>query len=125
MKKEWLDKIKGTKGGLWIVLLLACAAVLLLFPGTEKRSSVAMTEEEQRVSATLSRIAGAGEVRVSIYYAQEAAAFGSTSRTPVGTVIVAQGADQVAVRLNLIRAAETLLGLSAREVEVFAMEDAP
>ena len=125
MKKEWLDKIKGTKGGLWIVLLMICAAALLLFPGTEKRSSIAMTEEEQRVSATLSRIAGAGEVRVSIYYAQEASSFGSSAKTPVGAVIVAQGANQVAVRLNLIRAAETLLGLSAREVDVFAMEDAP
>ena len=125
MKKEWLDKIKGTKGGLWIVLLMICTAALLLFPGTEKRSSIAMTEEEQRVSATLSRIAGAGEVRVSIYYAQEAAAFGSSAKTPVGAVIVAQGANQVAVRLNLIRAAETLLGLSAQEVDVFQMEDAP
>ena len=123
--KNLLEKLKAIKGGLWIALLAACAAALLLFPGTNKPASAAMTEEEQRVSATLSRIAGAGEVRVSIYYAQEAAAFGSSAKTPVGAVIVAQGANQVAVRLNLIRAAETLLGLSAREVDVFQMEDAP
>lgn len=123
--KNLLEKLKAIKGGLWIALLAACAASLLLFPGTNKPASAAMTEEEQRVSATLSRIAGAGEVRVSIYYAQEAAAFGSSAKTPVGAVIVAQGANQVAVRLNLIRAAETLLGLSAQEVDVFQMEDAP
>ena len=123
--KNLLEKLKAIKGGLWIALLAACAVALLLFPGTNKPASAAMTEEEQRVSATLSRIAGAGEVRVSIYYAQEASAFGSSAKTPVGAVIVARGAGDIAVRLNLIRAAETLLGLTAREVDVFQMEDAP
>ena len=40
-------------------------------------------------------------------------------------MIVAQGAERVDVRLNLIRAAEALLGLDARGVEVFAMEETP
>ena len=61
-------------------------------------------------------------MRHALLRAKTAASHGET---PVGAVIVAQGADQVAVRLNLIRAAETLLGLSAREVDVFQMEDAP
>jgi len=122
--KRWADKIRAMKGGLWIVLLGACALALLLYPSAG-RQGAAMTEEEQRVSATLSRIAGAGEVRVSIYYAQEAASFGASAKKPVGAVIVAQGAERVDVRLNLIRAAEALLGLDARGVEVFAMEEAP
>ena len=90
-----------------------------------ERNAVAMTEEEQRVSATLSKIAGAGDVRVSIYYAQEASAFGGGSRAPVGAVIVAEGAGDITVRLNLLRAAETLLGLDANQVDVFLMEDKP
>ena len=122
--KRWADKIRAMKGGLWIVLLAVCALALLLYPSAG-RQGAAMTEEEQRVSATLSRIAGAGEVRVSIYYAQEAGAFGSSGRKPVGAVIVARGAERVDVRLNLTRAAEALLGLDARAVEVFAMEDTP
>ncbi len=123
--KNWLDKLKQIKGGMWLALLAVCAAALLLLPGGDRPASAAMTEEEQRVSATLSRIAGAGEVRVSIYYAQEASGFGSSVKTPVGAVIVARGAGDIAVRLNLIRAAETLLGLTARAVDVFPMEDAP
>ena len=74
-------------------------------------------------SATLSRIAGAGEVRISIAYAQSASSFGSGTRKPTGAVIVAQGANSVTVRLELLRAAETLLGLSASQVEVFPMEE--
>ena len=122
--KSWLDRLKTMKNWPWLLALLCCAAALLLFPpGSAKPAG--MTEEEQRVSATLSKIAGAGDVRVSIYYAQEASAFGGGSRTPVGAVIVARGAGDVAVRLNLLRAAETLLGLDASRVDVFLMEEKP
>ena len=122
--REWLERIKELKGAPWVLVALACALAwaLMALPGP---GNSGMTEEEQRVSATLSRIAGAGEVRVSIYYAQEAGAFGSSGRKPVGAVIVARGAERVDVRLNLTRAAEALLGLDARAVEVFAMEDTP
>ena len=121
--KRWLEAVKGMKGGVWLLLIAACAFALLL-PGSSQRKT-AMTEEEQRYSATLSRIAGAGDVRISIAYAQSASSFGSGSRQPTGAVIVAQGAGSVAVRLELLRAAEALLGLSAQEVEVFAMEASP
>ena len=109
---------------IWTALLaVLCAAAYLMAALPLTPGAAPMTEEERRFSATLSRIAGAGEIRVSIYYAQAAAAFGSGGRTPVGAVIVAQGAGDVGVRLNLLRAAETLLGLSAAQVEVFPMEE--
>ena len=118
------DELKTIKSAPWMLALICCAAALLLWPaGSAKPAS--MTEEEQRVSATLGQIAGAGDVRVSIYYAQEASAFGGGNRTPVGAVVVAQGAGDLAVRLNLLRAAETLLGLNANQVDVFLMEDKP
>ena len=122
--KKWLEAVKGMKGGAWLLLIAACAAALVLLPASSQ-SKAGMTEEEQRFSATLSRIAGAGEVRISIAYAQTASSFGSASRQPTGAVIVAQGAGSVAVRLELLRAAEALLGLDAQEVEVFAMETSP
>ncbi len=122
--KKWLETVKSMKGGVWLLLIAVCAAALLLMPGSST-GKTGMTEEEQRYSATLSRIAGAGEVRISIAYAQTASSFGSASRQPAGAVIVAQGAGSVAVRLELLRAAEALLGLSAQEVEVFAMEASP
>ena len=124
--KKWLEKIRSARWGQWILLAAVCAAAYLLFLANPLagHAAVPMTEEEQRLSATLSSIAGAGEIRVSIYYAQAASAFGgSGARTPVGAVIVARGAGNVAVRLNLLRAAETLLGLSANQVEVFPMEE--
>ena len=121
--KRWLETVKGKKGGVWLLLIAACVSALLLPAASQNKTG--MTEEEQRYSATLSRIAGAGEVRLSIAYAQSASSFGSGNRQPTGAVIVAQGAGSLAVRLELLRAAEALLGLGAQEVEVFAMEASP
>ncbi len=121
--KKLLEAVKGVKNGVWLLLIAACVGVLL--QPSASQSKAGMTEEEQRYSATLSRIAGAGEVRLSIAYPQASSSFGSGARRPVGAVIVAQGAASVAVRLELLRAAEALLGLSAQEVEVFAMEASP
>ena len=99
--KKWLEAVKGMKGGIWLLLIAACGLALLLPASSQNRTG--MTEEEQRYSATLSHIAGAGEVRISIAYAQTASSFGSASRQPTGAVIVAQGAGSVAVRLELLR----------------------
>ena len=120
--KDWLSRIKNTKGGPFALsLLLGALALLLLSGGTGEESG--MTAEEKRLSATLSCIAGAGETRVSIYYAGEEGFSGS--RQPVGAVIVSRGAENIRVRLDLCRAAEALLGLSGENVEVFSMEESP
>lgn len=123
--RKWLEKIRAVKGGGWLTAVLCCAAAALLLSLNGGGSPAGMTEEEQRLSATLSRIAGAGETRVSVFYAQPASAFGGGAREIVGAVIVARGAGDVRVRLDLIRAAEALLGLTGRQVEVFPMEENP
>ena len=118
--KALLEKIRGIKGGIWVLALFLCAGALLLLPKAQQ-SGAAMTAEEQRISATLSQIAGAGETRVSIYYAAESGGFSSAARRPAGAVAVAQGAGDVGVRLRLARAVQTLLRLDADAVEVFEM----
>lgn len=110
-------KLRETKGAWTVLALSLCAAALLLlsfFPGNDGD----MTAEESRLSGTLSAIAGAGETRISIYYAEES---GGRS-VPCGAVIVSEGAGDIAVRLNLLRAAQTLLRLPAGAVEVFEAE---
>ncbi len=122
--REWLLKTRSMKALPWVLVLLCCAAALLLTRFSSAAPGSGMTQEEARISLTLQAIQGAGETRVSIYYAQETASFGaSAARQPVGAVVVAQGAGSVRVRLALQRAAETLLGLSPGQVEVFVMEE--
>lgn len=117
---QWLEKIRGNKGFLALLALGFLAVLCLSWPAASSNSS-SMTAQEQRISATLSAIAGAGATRVSIYYAQEESTF-SASQTPVGAVIVAAGAGDVGVRLDLVQAAQALLGLPAASIAVFPME---
>ena len=97
-------------------------------PGAAKKAPAAPegaaggsgTGEEKRIAQVLSAISGAGKVEVAVYYsgAEGLAASGA----PVGAVVVAEGADSMEVRLNLIRAVRTLLGLPEAAVDVFSME---
>ena len=76
--------------------------------------------------AILSQIEGAGRVSVMITYekndyAAEASAEAGEPKIK-GVIIVAEGAQDVAVRLNLIRAAQTVLDIKSDTIEVFVMK---
>ncbi len=109
--KQWLNN----RTLLWVMIALAAVLVLLL-PGEQGSTG---SREEKRIAQVLGQIAGAGKVEVALFYGTEEA--GSPER-PTGAVVVAQGADQLSVRLELIRAVRTLLSLPEAAVDVFAME---
>lgn len=116
--KKLVEKLKSGNVLPLLILLLLAVGGLMLLPG---HSTSAMTSEEMRISRTLSSIQGAGQTSITLYYA--ASSFGDEQ--PVGAVIVSQGAADMAVRLRLIQAAQTLLGLESDHVAVFEMEDMP
>ena len=98
----------------WLVAALA-VALLLLLAGGGKDADLA-SQEEQRIAEVLSQMAGAGKVEVALFY-------GGETDGPTGAVVVAQGADDLTVRLSLARAARTLLGLPESAVDGFVMEE--
>ena len=108
--------MKG-KTGLWLAAALAFAALCLLFSSSGSQTA---SQEERRIAEVLSVIEGAGKVEVVLYHNRQNT-FGSET-SPTGAVVVAQGADDVEVRLQLTRAVRTLLGLPESAVDVFAME---
>lgn len=67
-------------------------------------------DEETRIARVLSEIAGAGSVSVTIY---------TEDSHPCGAVVVASGAEDIAVRLRLQEAVTTLLGLDSSRVAVY------
>ncbi|MBP3647810.1 MAG: hypothetical protein J6K55_15475 [Clostridia bacterium] len=108
--------MKG-KTGFWLAAAFAVMALLLALGsgGTQTAS-----QEERRIAEVLSAMEGAGEVEVALFYSG-AGSLGESS-APTGAVVVAEGAQDLRVRLNLIRAMRTLLGLTENAVDVFAME---
>lgn len=116
--------MKG-KAGLWVAGAFAVLALLAALLGVDGGEQGQPSREERRMAQVLSAIAGAGDVEVALFYSterQDPFAAG-TGATPTGAVVVAQGAGDVAVRLQLIRAARTLLGLPENAVDVFVMEE--
>ena len=128
-----LKPILASKGNKWIlaVILLGVVGAILLMDGLLPNANTkggntgsgGVTELEARLAGILSSIDGVGTVRVMIYEgknAVQAAWLGDTSPTPsiVGVVVVAQGAGDMRVRLELVRAVQTLLNIPASAVEV-------
>lgn len=122
--KQLMEKFKAGKllPALFALALLG-AGVFLLLPAAP--ASTGMTEEELRISRTLSSIQGAGDTLISIHYADESPTFGTNKKTPTGAVIVSRGANDLSVRLHLMEAAQALLGLNIQNIAVLPMEDAP
>ena len=89
----------------WLYAAIALCVVLALSVSAISGSS---PDEETRIARVLSEIAGAGSVSVTIY---------TEDSQPCGAVVVASGAEDIAVRLRLQEAVTTLLGLdSSRRV---------
>lgn len=105
------------KYSVWIAAALAALVMLLLLGSTDATDA---STEERRIAQVLSTIEGAGKVEVALYFGSADSL--SRPSVPTGALVVAQGAHDYAVRLQLIRAMRTLLGLSEEAVDVFAME---
>ena len=118
--------MKGSFGKLPVWIIAAAAAVLLALMMNGTDGSGTASQQEKRIADVLSAMAGAGRVEVALYYAQKEDGFVSSSASaPTGALVVAEGAGDMAVRLNLIRAVRTLLGLPENAVDVFVMEGGP
>lgn len=107
----------------WVAvgLLALAGALAMVQPGKDGGTG---TAEERRVADILGAIAGAGRVEVALFYAPSSDGLtGGKNEQLTGAVVVADGARDMEVRLNLIRAVRTLLSLPETAVDVFIMED--
>lgn len=94
----------------WILAALCFCAALCLLLGVQQETA---STEESRISRILSAIQGAGDVEVALFYEDSA---------PCGAVIVAQGANDIAVQLRLTSAVTKLLGIDINRVAIYPKE---
>lgn len=104
----------------WLMAALAAAVLLCLLTGTNDADNTSMTAAEARAAQIFSAIEGAGTVDVAIFYPGN-----DESSIPCGAVLVADGADDIAVRLRLSQAASALLGIDISEIGIFKRGEAP
>jgi len=77
-------------------------------------------EVEQKLSNILSKISGVGDVNVMIMVENSTEFNTEILPTIVSVVVVAEGAENVWVKLDIIKAVETLLKISSANIEVLA-----
>ncbi len=180
-KFKWFQKLKNVKHiEIILVVVLACLVLLIWFSdfggskkstSVEKVSSINSTERyaellESRLESALSKISGAGNVKVMITFdgvtelvlastkdekinsTSNSSQNGTTNKTenktvstePVlitengstnpivlmeilpdikGVIVVAQGADNIRVKLDLLKAVQALLSVQSSQVEIF------
>ena len=107
----WLSRMRTLRGVEWAVAAMAAGAVALLVTGSQAGG----TQYEKRLERLLSAIDGAGEVRVMVNE------FRRDGESRTGVVVIAQGAEDVRVAMDLSRAVCSLTGAEPEWVEVFAM----
>lgn len=116
--------LRGAKRMEWIIVL-AVAAALILLVANRNGAEGGQTALEARMEALLSSVRGAGRVRVLVSESADTAqAFSASENTAKvqGVVIVAEGADDLRVALELAGAAQALLGVDADKIQVLKME---
>ena len=116
-----------------VAVALVCSLLLRERPDEPSQNTQQTADEETKLSQILSQIDGAGEVEVMITYESgpEAvpAAGGMGEQlilkelSPVirGVVIIAQGADDISVKMQLLQAAVTVLQVEETRIDVFTM----
>lgn len=103
------------------VMLLAAALLLCWLAAASQRTGASPLEE--RLARTLSCMEGAGRVEVTIRTREVASSGGAlgasvSESVPCGAVVVAQGAQDPLVEMELRQAVCALLGLPASSVSV-------
>ena len=92
-------------------------------PDAPSHSTDVSTELEVRLENILSKINGVGKVDVMITYDAEPVSAESNAATskPLGAIVIAEGADNLEVRIKIQQSVQTVLGIEARQVKIFEM----
>ena len=119
-----LKKIKGIKNIRLIAAIFIIAVALLIYSsvatnnavrdasGTE--SAYGMDSEESRLASVLEGLEGVGRVQTMITRGGD--------DEIVGVIVIAEGAEDIGVRLRLLSAVTTAMGVDKQIVNVYTMK---
>ena len=114
--KTW-EKIKGIKNIKIIALIFIIAISLIIYSSvatSKQTEKTVQNEDELRLASILSSIDGAGEVETMI---------SKSSGEIVGVLVIADGASNPLVRLRLLQAASSALGVDSDVVSVLSRKN--
>lgn len=93
-----------------IAVIFAIIIMLIYISSTETKSVSTSASLEARLENILSDIEGAGDVSVLI---------NTTSNEVIdGVIVVASGAENITVKLNILKAVQTVLKIPTAQIEI-------
>ena len=119
--RQAAEKLRGARHIEWVLLAGLLAAFFLLMGRAEPTNQ--STALEKRMENVLSMIEGAGRVRVLVNQTDSAEAFSPSGRQAAGVVVVAEGAGDMRVKMELQRAVQALLNVEAGQIEILTMKE--
>lgn len=118
-----VKKIKGIKNIRIIAAIFIIAVALLIYSSvatgnaartaSSDEQSTEMDEDESRLASILEGLEGVGRVETMITREDD---------TIVGILVIAEGAQDIAVRLRLLSAVTTAMGVDKQIVNVYTMK---
>ena len=118
-----VEKIKGIKNIRIIAAIFIIAVALLIYSSvatgnaartaSSDEQSTEMDEDESRLASILEGLEGVGRAETMITREDE---------TIVGILVIAEGAEDIAVRLRLLSAVTTAMGVDKQIVNVYTMK---
>ena len=118
-----VEKIKGIKNIRIIAAIFIIAVALLIYSSvatgnaartaSSDEQSTEMDEDESRLASILEGLEGVGRVETMITREDD---------TIVGILVIAEGAEDIAVRLRLLSAVTTAMGVDKQIVNVYTMK---
>lgn len=120
--RQAAGRLRGVRHIEWVLLAVALSALLLMTSGADGGETES-TQLERRMEQVLSLIDGAGRVRVLVHSPDAAAAFASGDESASGVLVVAEGAGNMKVSMELQRAISALLGVEAEQIEILTMKE--
>ena len=120
--RQTAEKLRGARHIEWVLMAALLSAAILLTSGGA-RSRAESTYLERRMETVLSCIEGAGKVRVLVNSSGSAAAFSDYAEHPAGILVVAEGAGDMRVKMELQRAVQALMDVEAEQIEILTMKE--
>lgn len=118
-----VKKIKGIKNIRIIAAIFIIAVALLIYSSvatgnaartaSSDEQSTEMDEDESRLASILEGLEGVGRVETMITREDD---------TIVGILVIAEGAEDIAVRLRLLSVVTTAMGVDKQIVNVYTMK---
>lgn len=111
-----VQKLKNIKHIEIIIAVIFGIVIFLIYfstigSGTTQKSNSTQTQFEQRLCAILEDIDGAGNVSVFVNTKD-------STQEIIGIIIVSSGAEQTRVRLEILRAVQTVLSVPTTNIEI-------